>query len=87
MLLVEVAASSLAFDRRYKGSLYARAGLPDYWIGNLVDGRLEVNRKPALDPAAEHGWSYRTVIVLGRRDVIGPLAAPGSSVRVADLLP
>jgi Uma2 family endonuclease len=31
-LAVEVAESSLAFDRRDKGSLYARAGIPDYWI-------------------------------------------------------
>jgi Uma2 family endonuclease len=87
VLVVEVAHSSLAFDRRYKGSLYARAGLPDYWIVNLADGRLEVNRDPAPDPAAEHGWNYRTAIVLGRRDFIAPLIAPQSSVRVADLLP
>ena len=32
MLVVEVAESSLAFDRDYKGSLYARAGVPDYWV-------------------------------------------------------
>jgi Uma2 family endonuclease len=87
VLVVEVAFSSLAFDRRYRGSLYARAGLPDYWIMNLVDGRLEVNREPVPDPRAEHGWSYQTVIVLGPRDLIAPLAAPQSSVRVADLLP
>jgi hypothetical protein len=49
---------------------YARAGLPDYSIVNLVDGPLEVNREPAPDPAAEHGWSYRTVILLGRRDLV-----------------
>jgi len=87
VLVVEVADSSLAFDRRYKGSLYARAGLPDYWIVNLVDRRLEVNREPAPDPAAEHGWSYRAVNVLVPRDIVAPLAAPRSSVRVADLLP
>ena len=34
-LVVEVALSSLAFDRRHKGSLYARAGVADYWIVNL----------------------------------------------------
>ena len=87
VLVVEVAASSLAFDRRHKGSLYARAGLPDYWIVNLVDRRLEVNREPAPDPAAEYGWSYRTVVVLSPRDLVAPLAAPRFSVRVADLLP
>jgi Uma2 family endonuclease len=87
VLVAEVADSSLAFDRRYKGSLYARAGLPDYWIVNLVDGRLEVYREPAPDRTAEHGWSYRTVIILGRLDLVAPLAAPGSPIRVADVLP
>jgi len=41
-LAVEVADSSLAFDREHKGSLYARAGVPDYWIVNLIDRLLEV---------------------------------------------
>ncbi|MEX2147277.1 MAG: Uma2 family endonuclease, partial [Candidatus Rokuibacteriota bacterium] len=35
-LVIEVADSSLAFDRAYKGSLFARAGIQDYWIVNLV---------------------------------------------------
>ncbi|MGH7353882.1 MAG: Uma2 family endonuclease [Candidatus Rokuibacteriota bacterium] len=42
VLTVEVAESSLAVDRLRKGSLYARAGLADYWILNLVDRVLEV---------------------------------------------
>lgn len=37
VLIVEVAVSSLGLDRGDKGSLYARAGLADYWIANLVD--------------------------------------------------
>ncbi len=36
-LVVEVADSSLTLDREHKGSLYARAPLPEYWIVNLVD--------------------------------------------------
>jgi Uma2 family endonuclease len=45
-LLVEVADTSLIFDRERKGSLYARARLPEYWIVNLVDRVLEVYRDP-----------------------------------------
>src|SRR5512138_3779920 len=45
-LLIEVAESSLAFDRDHKGSLYARAGVADYWIVNLPDAALEVYRRP-----------------------------------------
>jgi Uma2 family endonuclease len=42
ILVLEVADSSLGFDRRSKGSLYARGGVQDYWIVNLVDRVLEV---------------------------------------------
>src|ERR1700674_994220 len=45
-LVVEVADSSLALDREHKGSLYARARLPEYWIVNLVDRVLEIYRDP-----------------------------------------
>ena len=49
VLVIEVADSSLAYDRGRKGSLYARAGIQDYWIINLVDDRLEVYRDPIPD--------------------------------------
>lgn len=42
VLVVEVSESSLALDRDHKESLYARAGLADYWIVNLLDQTLEV---------------------------------------------
>ncbi len=44
-LVVEVALASLALDRGEKASLYARAGVADYWIVNLVDNVLEVYRR------------------------------------------
>jgi Uma2 family endonuclease len=49
VLVVEVAETSLAFDRREKGSLYARAQVPEYWIVNLNDHVLEVYREPQPD--------------------------------------
>ncbi len=57
VLIVEVADSSLQFDRTRKLALYARNGIPDYWILNLIDGMLEVHRDPAGD-------SYRNRTVL-----------------------
>ncbi len=59
VLVVEVSESSLALDREHKGSLYARAGLADYWIVNLPERALEVYRDPEPDPAAPFGWRYR----------------------------
>src|SRR5262245_24566286 len=58
VLTVEVAESSVTSDRQHKGSLYARAGLQEYWILNLVDRVLEVYREPVRDDAATFGWRY-----------------------------
>jgi Uma2 family endonuclease len=87
ILVVEVSESSLALDRDHKGSLYARAGLADYWIVNLVDRLLEVYREPGPDPAASFGWSYRSRELLGSQASVAPLALPRIHIRIADLLP
>jgi Uma2 family endonuclease len=87
VLVVEVADTSLRVDREHKGSLYARAGLPDYWIVNLIDRVLEVYRRPEPDPAAPFGWRYGSRQVLGAADSIAPLIAPDRPIAVRDLLP
>jgi len=86
-LLVEVAVSSLAFDRRHKGSLYARAGLNDYWIVNLVDRVVEVRRRPAPDPSADFGAAYQDIELARPGATLTPLAKPEARVAVDDLLP
>ena len=86
-LTVEVAESSLGVDRQRKGSLYARAGLPDYWVLNLVDRILEVYREPAPDAAAPFGWRYARREVFDAAARVTPLAAPGASISVSHLLP
>ena len=86
-LAVEVADSSLHFDRHRKGSLYARAGLEDYWIVNLVDRVLEIYRDPRPDPSAVYGWRYRSVTTLTPPAVAVPLVFASSGIAVADLLP
>jgi Uma2 family endonuclease len=86
-LVVEVADSSLAFDRDQKGGLYARARLADYWIVNLVDRVLEVYRDPGPDPAAAHGWRYRSRLTLLPPETVAPLALPAVRLSVGELLP
>ena len=87
VLVVEVSLTSLALDRSEKASLYARAGLEDYWIVNLVDHVLEVYRHPEIEAAAPYGWRYATALTLGHRDRVRPLSAPHAEMLVADLLP
>jgi Uma2 family endonuclease len=86
-LVVEVADSSLDFDRQHKGSLYARAGVADYWIVNLIDRVVEVFREPTADASALYGWRYRSIEVVSPPSMIAPLAIPSSPIAVAALLP
>lgn len=86
-LVVEVADTSLTFDREHKGSLYARARLPEYWIVNLMDQVLEVYREPGPDAGAPYGWAYRAVLTLGPDKHVTPLALPSTRLLVADFLP
>ena len=86
VLIVEVAESSLEFDRGEKGSLYARAGIADYWILNLGEQVLEVYREPVADAHAHYGYRYGTTVMLRAGDRVSPLAAV-ASIPIADLLP
>jgi Uma2 family endonuclease len=86
-LVVEIALTSLALDRGEKASLYARAGVEDYWIVNLADNTLEVYRNPETNPDSSYGWHYGSALTLSAGDRVRPLAAPNAEIRVADLLP
>ena len=86
-LAIEVAESSLDFDRERKSSLYARAGVQDYWIVNLVERVLEVYREPEIEASAAFGWRYRSVTRLAPPADLAPLAFPDRRIAVADLLP
>jgi hypothetical protein len=66
---------------------YARSGIVDYWIVDLVARVLEVHREPARPGPARRRWGYASATVLGAGESIAPLARPSAAVRVADLLP
>jgi Uma2 family endonuclease len=86
-LIVEIATSSLALERDFKGSFYARGRVPEYWIVNLHGRVLEVYREAAPDPSALYGWAYRSVQSLQPGAHVSPLAAPTARLPVAGLLP
>ena len=86
-LIVEIAASGLAVARGRKARAYARAGVLDYWIVNLVDRVLEVHRAPARPGPARRAWGYAAIESLGTKCTVSPIAAPAARISVADLLP
>ena len=87
VLIIEVAEMSLAFDRIEKGSLYARAGIVDYWVVNLVDRVLEVYREPGADVTAPYGWRYMSVERFTPPGSVTPLGVPAAPIPVGALLP
>jgi Uma2 family endonuclease len=86
LLIVEVAETSDRIDREYKASLYARAGVPEYWIIDLAHETLEVHRGPEASPATLYGWRYSSVDLLRPPANVTPLIA-AAPIRVADLFP
>ncbi|HEV7300938.1 MAG TPA: Uma2 family endonuclease [Tepidisphaeraceae bacterium] len=87
LLIVEVSDSTLHYDQTRKMSLYAKGGIPEYWIINIPDGQLEVHRDPVADRARPFGRRYSTVLTFKPGQSIAPLALPRKKIAVADLLP
>jgi len=87
VLVVEVAQSGLTLARGRKAAAYARSGIADYWIVNLLDRALEVHREPARPGPARRHWGYASIQTLSPGATVTPLAAPAAAIRIADLLP
>ena len=68
-------------------SLYARAGVPEYWIVDVGRQVLEVHREPTSSNDAALGWRYNRVKTLGRSEHVSALIASDVPIAVADLLP
>lgn len=80
-LLVEVAESSVRYDRGRKLAAYARAGIVEYWIVNLVEGVVEVYRQPLPTERA-----YQSITRVRGEARVAPTAFPDAEIAVADLL-
>lgn len=79
LLVIEVADTTLAYDRDVKIPLYARAGIPEAWLVNLPADRIEVYREPA-------GGAYASRRVVPREDVLSPLHFPDVTLLADEIL-
>jgi Uma2 family endonuclease len=73
LAVIEVADTTLAFDRQEKRPRYARAGIPECWIVDLTEDRIEIASDPGPD-------GYRRLVVVRPGE---PLMIPGSAVPLA----
>ncbi|HVC93292.1 MAG TPA: Uma2 family endonuclease [Pirellulales bacterium] len=80
LLVIEVADSTLDFDRDIKGAMYAQSGIQEYWILNLLDNCLEVHRQPQSD------GTFRDVRTLPCGHSVEIATLPDVTVAVADVL-
>lgn len=78
LLLIEVADTTLAYDRGTKLTLYAKSGIAESWIVNLQSKCIEVYREPTPD-------GYKKRADVQRQGHVAPLALPAGSVAVADV--
>jgi Uma2 family endonuclease len=76
LLVVEVSDTTLEFDLTKKAQLYARAGIPDYWVLDVNKRRLIVHREPL-------GGGYTAVLSYRTNERVSPLAAPQSPFLVS----
>lgn len=80
LLVVEVADTTLNYDRTVKAPRYAAAGIPELWVVDLQAACVEVYRHPR-----ERG--YRERVIYFRGEVWEPVDFPGVTVAVDDVLP
>ncbi len=79
LLVVEISGTTLAADRGTKAAVYARAGIEDYWIVNVVENVVEVHRDP-------QGSRYKSMKRVTAKGSVTPLAAPKRKIPVASFL-
>lgn len=79
LLLVEVAESSLKFDRSFKRPLYAAAGIREMWIVDVNGGAIECYTDPK-------GRTYETARIFRGEDALASDSFPELRLRVCDVL-
>jgi len=79
-LVVEISDTTLEHDLTKKAGLYARAGIPEYWVLDIAKRRLIVHREPK-------DGLYISIVAYSEQESVSPLAGSGHEFRVADAFP
>ena len=79
LLLIEIAESSLTYDRNVKIPLYARHGIPEVWLIDLVNQQIEIYLKPSHD-------GYRQLLRPEQKELLSPTLLPQITIRFTDIL-
>ena len=78
LLAAEISVTTRDYDLGAKAALYARAGIPEYWVLDLTANRIVVHRNPS-------GERYNSILAYAADEAVSPLAAESASIRLNDL--
>lgn len=84
LLVIEVADSSLEYDRSTKQVIYAAAAVREYWIVDLVDDEIEVYRSPNCE---DRRYSHRVAHKIGEIISLPVSAEAAAELPVGDFIP
>jgi Uma2 family endonuclease len=79
-LIIEVADSSFKYDRETKAKVYAKSGIADYWVLDVIDRKLHVFREPTQE-------GYQTEVIFSEEARVSPLQFPDVAITLQDMLP
>ncbi|HEY9611374.1 Uma2 family endonuclease [Allocoleopsis sp.] len=79
-LIIEVADSSLKYDRETKAKAYAKSGIADYWVLDLIDRKLHVFRESTQE-------GYQSEVIFSEGASVSPLQFPDIAITLQDMLP
>lgn len=79
-LIIEVADSSLKYDHETKAKVYAKSGIADYWVLDVIDRKLHVFREPTQE-------GYQSEVIFSEGASVSPLQFPDVVIALQDMLP
>jgi Uma2 family endonuclease len=81
-IVIEAADVSLAVDRTVKAGIYARAGIPVYWLVNVIDRQVELHLNPC-----DGRYTSVAIATSGQSLPVVVAGQPVGAIQVADLFP
>lgn len=87
VLVIDVEDADAAYNLAEQCGRNAAAGVPEYWVLDVIDRELHIFRDPQPDPDAPHGFAYKLVRVCSPNALVAPQVAELHLAQVIDLLP
>ncbi|MBC8049583.1 MAG: Uma2 family endonuclease [Chitinophagales bacterium] len=78
ILIIEIADTSLRYDKKRKASIYAHYGIKEYWVVDAMTLTTQIFKEPSAE-------GYMKIEDIAAGDLLTPEAASSIAVRLADL--